>query len=345
MALKQRRKTWYYDIWHNGQRHRGSTGRTDKKEAQRVHDEVKAKLWSQPRVSGKSWNDAFLKWLDHKPRSESDCYCLRAMVYENRPLNQCTVESFTDILDEMDVSPSTYNRQINRIQAVLNLSGQHIRIPKKPSTEGRLRYLTGKEWDKLYAELPAHLKPMALFAVKTGLRRHNVTHLMWQDVDMPRSVLRVHADQAKGRRSLGIPLNADALAVLKAQQTAQNDAGAVWVFPYEGEPIVSVQTAFDKALLRSGLAHLNEAGKQVNDFTWHGLRHTWASWHIMNGTPLAVLKELGGWKDLTMVMRYAHLAPDAVAAYAGNATPQPTTPHKSATQKRNSKPSKGLQAA
>lgn len=40
----------------------------------------------------------------------------------------------------------------------------------------------------------------------------------------------------------------------------------------------------------------------------------------MAGTPLPVLQQLGGWRSLDMVMRYAHLAPGYVAAYAENAT-------------------------
>jgi integrase len=49
---------------------------------------------------------------------------------------------------------------------------------------------------------------------------------------------------------------------------------------------------------------------------WHDLRHTWASWHVQAGTPLAVLKELGGWASLDMVLRYAHLAPGHLADHA-----------------------------
>jgi integrase len=40
------------------------------------------------------------------------------------------------------------------------------------------------------------------------------------------------------------------------------------------------------------------------------LRHTWASWHVMSGTSLQELIELGGWKSYEMVLRYAHLAPE-----------------------------------
>ena len=53
-------------------------------------------------------------------------------------------------------------------------------------------------------------------------------------------------------------------------------------------------------------------------FTWHGLRHTWATWHIQNGTPVEVLKDLGGWSDLRMVMNYAHHTPGHLASFANN---------------------------
>jgi len=46
----------------------------------------------------------------------------------------------------------------------------------------------------------------------------------------------------------------------------------------------------------------------LTNFRWHDLRHTWASWHAQDGTPLHVLQELGGWKSAEMVRKYAHLS-------------------------------------
>ncbi len=56
--------------------------------------------------------------------------------------------------------------------------------------------------------------------------------------------------------------------------------------------------------------------RQTKDFRWHDLRHTWASWHVQNGTPLHALQELGGWETADMVRRYAHLAAEHLAPYA-----------------------------
>ena len=75
----------------------------------------------------------------------------------------------------------------------------------------------------------------------------------------------------------------------------------------QGNPVEQLSTAaWYKALQRAG----------IQNFRWHDLRHTWASWHVQSGTPLHVLQELGGWASFAMVQRYAHLAADHLAPWA-----------------------------
>ncbi len=71
-----------------------------------------------------------------------------------------------------------------------------------------------------------------------------------------------------------------------------------FVFTYEGKPINQCGTrAWRNALKRAG----------IEDFRWHDLRHTWASWHVQNGTSLYELQRLGGWSSYETVQRYSHL--------------------------------------
>ena len=72
-------------------------------------------------------------------------------------------------------------------------------------------------------------------------------------------------------------------------------------------PIANVYTkAFKAALVRAG----------IEDFHWHDLRHTFATWHRQAGTPTHELQRLGGWLTVAMVERYAHLAPEALQGAA-----------------------------
>jgi integrase len=66
----------------------------------------------------------------------------------------------------------------------------------------------------------------------------------------------------------------------------------------DGTPYRSFRTAFARAVLQAGLA----------DFTFHDLRHTFASRLVMAGVDLPTVKELLGHKDISMTMRYAHLS-------------------------------------
>jgi integrase len=79
------------------------------------------------------------------------------------------------------------------------------------------------------------------------------------------------------------------------------------VFSYRGKRITQVST-------KTWYATLAKVG--IEDFRWHDLRHTWASWHVQAGTPLFALQEMGGWSSAKMVRRYAHLAADHLAPYA-----------------------------
>lgn len=307
MAIFQRGATYYTDIGYNGERIKRSLHTTDRKEAQRRHDEIKAELWRQPKFTGKTWNDALIKWLKAKPRGHSDQYALRAFPYQNRDLRDCTVESFQQALATLDIDNSTYNRYISRIHAILNLSGMAIKIPRKDVTGGRIRFLTKQEWDALYEALAPHLKPLCAFALYTGLRRHNVTHLEWQDVDLTRRTMWVWPFQAKAAKAISVPLSDEAVTILQGQRGVHDK----YVFAVNGKPIYDPKTGLAAACRRAG----------VTDFSFHCFRHTFASWHVMSGTDLGVLQALGGWASIKMVQRYAHLDPGYLAKYANNMKP------------------------
>jgi integrase len=126
-----------------------------------------------------------------------------------------------------------------------------------------------------------------------------------RQIDMQRRCAWINADQAKSNKAIAVPLNDDALAVIRSQLGRH----PVKVFTYKGKIVNDANTkAWRKALKQTG----------IEDFRWHDLRHTWASWHIQNVTPLHILKELGGCADLGMVLIYAHLYSQHLEEYPRN---------------------------
>ncbi|WP_218139717.1 site-specific integrase [Allochromatium warmingii] len=181
-----------------------------------------------------------------------------------------------------------------------------------PEPKQRIRWLTREEADRLIGELPEHLADMARFSLATGLREANVTGLEWSQVDLERRVAWIHPDQAKAKKAIGVPLNTDAVLVLRRWEGRHDER----VFAYQRRDAngALVWLPVSKAGGRAWRKALQRAG--IKEFRWHDLRHTWASWHVQSGTPLHVLQELGGWSDFAMVKKYAHLAPEHLAEHA-----------------------------
>lgn len=205
------------------------------------------------------------------------------------------------------MKPGAYNRVVNVLRAALNLAverGQIERAPKFPrKTEAapRVRFLSPEEWQRLRPQLPKHLLPAVEFTLATGLRRSNVLGMRWNQVDMNRKLLHLSASEMKAGKAHTIPLGDEAMRVLRAQQGAHD----TFVFPFRGKRISDPKTGFNAAL----------AAAKIEDFRWHDLRHTWASWMAMSGAPLHAIQQAGAWASMDMVSRYSHLTPSALAAY------------------------------
>ncbi|WP_068446084.1 tyrosine-type recombinase/integrase [Providencia heimbachae] len=182
--------------------------------------------------------------------------------------------------------------------------------------EKRVRWLEYHEAQRLIRECPEPLKSVVTFAIATGLRRSNIINLEWGQIDMQRKVAWINPEDSKSGQAIGVALNDTSCQVLKAQIGNHHK----WVFVHtdpkkrpDGTLTPSVRkmrvdsnTAWRTALKRAG----------IENFRFHDLRHTWASWLIQSGVPLSVLQEMGGWESVDMVRRYAHLAPNHLTEHA-----------------------------
>lgn len=310
---------WWAKVTLNGQRTRRSTRTKNKKQAELFERRLREGIWDQQNSCNFIWQDAVTRWLDeneHKRAIDKDRIILTWLKshlnnIQLSDINRDLLESIRKAKHE-ETSPATANRYMALVRAILNTAKNDWewihKVPKVPMYSIEpvdYQWLTREEFADLLKELPEHTRQMARFAVSTGLRRTNITHLKWRQVDMKRGHLHVKGTESKSKKAISVPLNADALAVLGEQKGLSK----VWVFPYQGEPVYQVSTkAWRKAVTKIGRP----------GFRFHDLRHTWASWHVQAGTPLHALQKLGGWSSYEMVLRYAHLDGHSLAGYAEN---------------------------
>lgn len=321
MSLIKRGTTWWIDFTTpSGQRIRCSARTEDKKEAQEFHDKVKAESWRVEQIGEKqkrSWDEAALKWLQetsHKKTHSHDVANIKwfQQFFRGKLLTELTKDLIFEVVEikRKEFSNATVNRYLALIRAILRRAMNewewidkvpHIRLYPLPKL--RVRWINPEQVHILLNELPEHLADLVRFSLATGLRKANVLGLEWSQVDVQRNVAWVHADQAKGGKDIHVSLNATALQVLEKRVGIHPK----FVFTYKDKPIRQVSTkAWYKALKRAG----------IENFRWHDLRHTWASWLAQGGVPLNVLQEMGAWQSTEMVRRYAHLAPEKFGSHA-----------------------------
>lgn len=310
-------EVWWINLSHNGRRVRRSSGETDRAAAQRRHDELKVELWkTEPKLRGRTWGMAVAHWCELQPRSDSELLSLAKFGrrFQDRQLADVNGDDLDKALSFCKTA-GTYMRYRAMLMAILHAAiekGWLRELPKMPvrrekKTKARM-WLTREQWTALCNELPAHMKPMATFAIETGLRQANVLGLTWDRVDLKNGTVWVEGEDAKEGLGIAVPLSEGALHVLKILKLGLPTNTHGHVFTFRGKPVKEVKTAFIAACVRAGVGSYVD-GRYVG-FTWHGFRHTWATWHRLDGTPLDVLQKLGGWTDPRMVQTYAHFSPD-----------------------------------
>ncbi|AOF18373.1 integrase [Yersinia enterocolitica] len=224
---------------------------------------------------------------------------------------------------EVPVSISTKAKHLALMKAIMRAAerdwkwierGPVIKVAQERGK--RVRWLEPHEAIRLINECSEPLKSIVVFALATGLRRSNIVDLQWQDVDLQRKVAWIHPEESKSGQAIGVALNDTACRLLRDQVGNHKK----WVFVHQksstksdGTKAAEVRkmrvdgnTAWRLALKRAG----------IDNFRFHDLRHTWASWLVQAGVPLTVLQEMGGWESIEMVQRYAHLAPRHLSAHA-----------------------------
>lgn len=229
-----------------------------------------------------------------------------------------------DAEGERKITDSTINRELNTLRKLLATARDRWEVAvgtvgvskhKLREPEARTRWITREQAEALIAHAADHLKEPIHFALLTGVRLSNVTGLRWKDVSLADSVITFRIkSNIPGGKLLTLPIAPELDALLRRVQQRplyrnrcrvldDNKLPVVYrpgpedyVFSYKGEPIVKFRRSFASACKDAG----------IEDFRFHDLRHTAASWMVQAGVPIDLVQEILGHTQITTTKKYAH---------------------------------------
>ena len=206
--------------------------------------------------------------------------------------------------------PATVNRYLAALSSCCGRAVKHwqwieenpcAKVPKLKEPAGRIRFLDDDERKRLLeacmnVSQPLHLA--VILALSTGARRMSVWSLRWRDINLETSKEVVTFRDTKNRSDVSVPLGRPVVKMLlDFHKIRRIDTDLL--FP----STVDIQRPFDfKAPFARALKQA-----QIENFRWHDLRHSAASYLTQQGVDLRKIAAILGHKTLQMSMRYSHL--------------------------------------
>lgn len=246
--------------------------------------------------------------------------CLALSEFE---CSRAIVDGFLN--ERSHLSPKTVNNQLTLLKAILNQaielgwlrSVQNIKKLRIKNYD--FRYLKTKEEIRRFLDAAKLEGPLAYAlyatALLTGMRQGEIAGLKWEDVDFARRSIRVQRSFhgfTKSGKPRSIPIFDALLPILREWRL--KCPGEMIFFNEAGNPLCPSARIFKDCLWRiikrAGFKPIKQGSKIFNYVHFHGLRHTFASHWVMDGRPIAHLKEILGHTSVTTTERYAHLAPE-----------------------------------
>jgi site-specific recombinase XerD len=212
---------------------------------------------------------------------------------------------FQDIerqFQKQEWAPATVNRYRALLSLTYRLAIRNGKVKENPARlvphrledNARIRFLSSDEEKALRKAVDVRWSermPEFDLALNTGLRLSEQYSLLWENVSLPLRILTVR--RSKNGTMRHVPLNQ---AAVKALETLR-----------KRHPASECVCGGAKEPRRWFEPVLRDA--KVANFSWHCLRHTFASRLVMAGVDIRTVQELLGHKTIAMTVRYSHLAP------------------------------------
>jgi integrase len=238
----------------------------------------------------------------------------------NKKLKDITSNFIEDIKNDLldsKRSPRTIKYAIGTISQVYNEARKKLNYiyldptlkVKLPKIENKkYRYFTKEESRLLLVALKKksqNIHDISLFSLHTGARAGECFNLKWFDINF--ELKQILFRRTKNKKSRTGYMTPHIEAMLLDRYKNQDPDGYIFLSKTK-EKINEVSDSFEKVVNELGLN--NNITDKYYKATFHTLRHTFASWHVINGTPIYVLQKLMGHSTIQLTERYAHLAPE-----------------------------------
>lgn len=227
-------------------------------------------------------------------------------------LDRLTPGIITGIRDELAAQnqPATVNHYLSPLRHVCSVAVNEWswletnptrKVKRLAEPRGRARYLGTAERKRLLdacrASTHPHLYTIVMLALSTGGRKEELVRLKWSQLGP--CCQRITLTETKNGEVRVLPVVGPALDLLRAHIQRGPVHGKEWVFlGARGKSPTSIDRAWYKALREAG----------IDDFKFHDLRHSCASYMAMSGASLADIATVLGHKSYDQVKRYAHLS-------------------------------------
>ena len=318
---------WRISIRHDGKKIQKSLKTPNKKLAKTIEAKIMAdivegthyeKLIGRKKTF-KSLMDRFLKVHAPKVSDSMQKSYRTSLRHLNSFFGKCNllsvlprnISKYKILRKEEGAAPATINRELAMLSKAFNLAVKEwewlkenpvSKVPREKEDNERDRWLTVEEEVSLLECSPDWLRDIILFNLQTGLRQDELLSLTWDRVSVVREEILI--DDTKNGKPKVVPLNNIAIGVLESKAKVISIRSRIVFHSKAGTKIdkYNLRRAFVIAMGRAG----------IEGFTFHGLRHTFATRLAQSGIDLYKISKLLGHKDIKTTQRYAHHCSDSL---------------------------------
>lgn len=328
-GLFQRGSVWWISFSCRGKHYRKSTETEDKDLAKRIYYKVKGEIaegkWFE-RLPGedKTFREMIGKYLnDYSAKNKAPTSHKRDKSLADHLINSFgdltlleitpnVVSDYKVLRRDEGAAPKTVNNELGLMAHAFNLAIRQwqwvkenpvSQVSKEKFNNLIERWLTFEEEEKLLAASIEWIRPILMLGIETGLRQGELLNLQWQHVDLFKRTLTVLEQKNKAVDTL--PLNQRAIEILKVRAKVRHIRSDFIFYNGSGKRIDA------RDLLRAFYVATRKAN--ITNLRWHdATRHTFATRLVQAGVDIYTVQKLGRWKNISMVMRYAHHYPESL---------------------------------